>query len=141
MAMHVVIIDPCKGLMFVHSHENIHDAQPQMCCKHCITLLIVRHHCPATFLTPSALNIIVSHLNENNASVLGGCLAGSILGMNGYRMTSTHWNAFQYSVLCMFSVRHLMLDLKEGLHLPCSCLHRDIVCLQAVDLEIAAKHC
>ena len=89
MAMHVVIINPCKGLMFVHSHDNVHVAQPQMCCKHCITLLIVRQHCPATF-TPSAFNIIVSHLNKNDASILGGCLTGSIPGMNDYRMTSTH---------------------------------------------------
>ena len=89
METHVVTIDPCKGLMFVHSRENIHDAQPQMCCKHCITLLIVRQHCPATS-TPSAFNIIVSDLNENDASVWGSCLAGSLLGRNDYRMTSTH---------------------------------------------------
>ena len=64
-----------KDLMFVHSREYVNDAQPQMCCKHFGTLFIVRQHCLAT-LTPSACNVLVSHLNGNNASVLGGCVAG-----------------------------------------------------------------
>ena len=68
-----------------------------------------------------------SHLNENNERVLGGCVAGSIPGMNEYCMTSKHSNAFQYSMTCMFDVRHPMLNLKEGLQLPCSCQHRYIV--------------
>ena len=70
-----------QRLIFVHSHEYINDAQPQMCCKYFITLLIVRQHCPTTFAL-SAFNVFASHLNENNASVLDGCGTDSILGMN-----------------------------------------------------------
>ena len=70
-----------------------------------MTLLIVRQLCPST-LTPSAFNVFISHLNENNARVLGGCVVGSILGMNDYRMTSKHSNAFQYSVPFVFVLQH-----------------------------------
>ena len=85
-----------------------------------ITLLIVFRHCLAT-LTLSAFNVFVSDLNENDASVLGGCEVGLISGMNDYRMTSSHSNAFQHSVPCMFAVRHPMHDLKEGVQSSCSC--------------------
>ena len=68
-------------------------------------------------------------------------MAVSILGMNDNRMTSKHSNTFQYSVTCMFTVQHRMLNLKEGLQLTCSCSHRDIMFIHAVNLDLASKHC
>ena len=75
--------------MYVNSHGYTNDAQPQMCCKHCITLHTVRQHCLITW-TFSAFNMFKLHLNENDANVSGDCLAGSGLGMNHYRITSKH---------------------------------------------------
>ena len=96
-----------QRLMFVLSHENLNDAQSQMCCKQFITLLIVYQHCTASLIL-SAFNRCVSHLNENDANEWDGCVAGSTLGMNDYRMTSKHSNAFQYSVPCMFDIKCLI---------------------------------
>ena len=110
-----------------------------MCCKHFIIFLIVRQVYPA--ITPSAFIVFVPHLNENNASALCGCVVGSILGMNDHRMTSKHSNAFQHSVLCMSTLQHPMLDLKEGLQLPCICEQQDLVVIHVVDLDLASKHC
>ena len=53
-------------------------------------------HCENEYVETCAFNILILHLNENNANVLGDCVVGSGLGMNDYRMTSKHSNTFQY---------------------------------------------
>ena len=40
-----------------------------------------------------------------------------------YGMTLKHSNAFHYSQPRKVAIQYLMLDLKEGLHVFCSCQH------------------
>ena len=106
-----------QGLMFFHSHEYTIIAQLQICCQHFITLLIVCQLRPTT-LTPWALNVFISHLNENDASVLGSCVADSILGTNDCRMTSNFQtlSSIRCRVCLLRNIRCLIW--KKG----CNCL-------------------
>ena len=55
-------------------------------------------------------------------------------------MASKHANAFQYSEPCTVPRQYPMLDPKEGLQLPCSCQHQDIIFLHTAVLDLASKH-
>ena len=81
-----------QGLMFVQSHENIDEAQPQMCCKH---FMDIAHSPPALsrYLHAQCFQRNCISFERERCNFLGGSLAGSSLGMNDYRMASTHSNA------------------------------------------------